>query len=338
MRYLATSVVLVAICGCGEKKEPVTTGEGMKIRQSIIQEASKVPEAKVLLADFIKNKRVFVLMEKDGRDEEVFAQFYGNGTYQNGVLSEGEAVTTDAPDMKGTYEVDGLAITFTSEEGKEILLDSPAPELSRGDKLTLTQEDGSQEILLVTRVEEAGIVKVVNSSFGKAPETDDPGAEPFLGEATSTDAAIGFIAGGDVASFRAYLENGGDVNGQDKDGNTLLAVAAAYGRSEIAKTLIAREAALDRKNKDGSTPLHSAAFLGQVGIVKLLIDAGADASIRNNTNSTAPESAELAWAEAKGWVELLNAIMYLPLGQALDMDEVKAGRAAAAELLRNVGD
>lgn len=338
MKTAPLIIVLVALCGCGEKKKPVGSGDGVRIAPKSAPEVPGTGEEKSSLAEFIRNKRVFVLMEKEGSDEEVFAQFYGNGSYQAGSMLDGVAVSTDEPDKSGKYEVEGLAITIISDDGTEIMLDSSVPEPARGDKLTLTQEDGSQEILLVTRVEEAGIVKVMAPSQGMLVDKTDPGRiSPQLGVAAA-EAAIGFIAGGDAGSFRAYLARGGDVNGRDKDGNTLVAIASTYGRTEIAKMLIEEEADLDRKNKDGSTALMAAAFLGQVEIVKLLVDAGADASLRNNTNSTALESAQLPWAEAKGWVELLNALIFLPVGQALDMEEVRTGRMAAVEILRNVGD
>ena len=128
------------------------------------------------------------------------------------------------------------------------------------------------------------------------------------------------------------------MNGEDKDGNTLLAVTATFGRSDIAKMLVAAEADLDRKNKDGSTALMTAAFLGEVEVVKLLVEAGADASLRNNTNTTALEAAELSWAEAKGILDFLNALIFVPTGQPLDMEKVKAGRIAAADILKGVGD
>ena len=128
------------------------------------------------------------------------------------------------------------------------------------------------------------------------------------------------------------------MNGEDKDGNTLLAVTATFGRSDITKMLVAAEADLDRKNKDGSTALMTAAFLGEVEVVKLLVEAGADASLRNNTNTTALEAAELSWAEAKGILDFLNALIFVPTGQPLDMEKVKAGRVAAADILKGVGD
>ena len=322
-------ILLVALSGCGEKKKAVGSGNEVPISPEVAPGTPQVIVEEISLAEFIKNKRVYIGVGA----ETGFGQFYGNGTWQSGSVVDGVATTSGGSDEKGRYEVDELTITLISEDGGEDLLDFSSPEPVADDNLTITKETGDQEIVTIIKIEEAGIVQVVSSG-----SKDEKGAKLEQQGESAADVAISFIVGGDAASLRAYLEKGGDVNGVDREGNTLLQVTATFGRSEIAKILVAAEADLDRKNKDGSTPLMTAAFMGEVEVVKLLVEAGADASLRNNDNTTALEAAELSWAEAKGIMDFLNALIFVPTGQPLDMEKVKAGRIAAADVLKGVGD
>tara|TARA_Y100000766_G_scaffold145471_1_gene124999 strand:- start:12 stop:1001 length:990 start_codon:yes stop_codon:yes gene_type:complete len=329
MRKVLLVILLGALSGCGEKKEAVGGANEVPVSPEVTPVTPQVIVEEKTLAEFIKNKRVYIGVGA----ETGFGQFYGNGTWQSGSVVNGVATTSGGSDEKGRYEVDELTITLISEDGGEDLLDFSSPEPVVDDKLTITKETGDQDIVTIIKIEEAGIVQVVSSDSKDEKDADleQPGAN-------AADVAIGFIVGGDAASLRAYLEKGGDVNGEDKDGNTLLQVTATFGRSEIAEILIAAEADLDCKNKDGSTPLMTAAFLGEVEVVKLLVEAGADASLRSNDNTTALEAAELSWVEAKGIMDFLNALIFVPTGQPLDMEKVKAGRIAAADILKGVGD
>ena len=322
-------ILLVALSGCGEKKKAVGSGNEVPISPEVVPVPPQVIVEEKTLAEFIKNKRVYIGVGA----ETGFGQFYGNGTWQSGSVVDGVATTSGGSDEKGRYEVDELTITLISEDGGEDLLDFSTPEPVADDKLTINKETGDQDIVTIIKIEEAGVVQVVSSD-----SKDGKGAKLEQQGESAADVAISFIVGGDAASLRAYLDKGGDVNGVDREGNTLLQVTATFGRSEIAKILVAAEADLDRKNKDGSTPLMTAAFMGEVEVVKLLVEAGADASLRNNDNTTALEAAELSWAEAKGIMDFLNALIFVPTGQPLDMEKVKAGRIAAADVLKGVGD
>ena len=322
-------ILLVSLSSCGEKKKAGGSANEVPVSPEVAPVTPQVIVEEKTLAEFIKNKRVYIGVGA----ETGFGQFYGNGTWQSGSVVDGVATTSGGADEKGRYEVDELTITLISEDGGEDLLDFSTPEPVADDKLTITKETGDQEIVTIVKIEEAGIVQVVSSG-----SKDEKGAKLEQQGENAADVAISFIVGGDAASLRAYLDKGGDVNGEDKDGNTLLQVTATFGRSEIAKILVAAEADLDRKNKDGSTPLMTAAFLGEVEVVKLLVEAGADASLRNNDNTTALEAAELSWVEAKGIMDFLNALIFVPTGQPLDMEKVRAGRIAVADILKGVGD
>ena len=111
-------------------------------------------------------------------------------------------------------------------------------------------------------------------------------------------------------------------------------MAAAFGKTDVAKALIEGGADLDTRNKDGSTPLHAAAFLCYPEIVQALVNKGADKNARNNSGSTALEGVELPWAVAKGIYELLDAILFKPLGAPLDYERIQETRPEIVEILR----
>lgn len=93
------------------------------------------------------------------------------------------------------------------------------------------------------------------------------------------------IKNDDIKTVKKYEE---DINDKlewysdIKTGNcfvpeqSLLSIAASYGRYNIAKYLIQKGAIIDDQDEYGSTPLHFAAMKGHLNIVKLLIENGAD--------------------------------------------------------------
>ena len=143
---------------------------------------------------------------------------------------------------------------------------------------------------------------------------------------------------GDLDAVKQHIAAGTDLNLKDPNpvGNkdTALGMAAAFGKTDVAIALIEGGADLDTRNKDGSTPLHAAAFLCYPEIVQALVDKGADKNARNNSGGTALEGVELPWAVAKGIYELLDAILFKPLGAPLDYERIQATRPEIVEILR----
>ncbi|TGG94344.1 MAG: ankyrin repeat domain-containing protein, partial [Aphanocapsa feldmannii 277cV] len=64
---------------------------------------------------------------------------------------------------------------------------------------------------------------------------------------------------------------GSQLDASDKDGFTLLHLAAEVGQVESIKELLRAGAQLDARNDIGSTPLHVAAQQGQVESIKELL-------------------------------------------------------------------
>lgn len=81
---------------------------------------------------------------------------------------------------------------------------------------------------------------------------------------------------GDTRGVIALLQRGLDVNTTDRDGNTLLMMAARNGNAELAAFLMKNRASLFKFNRNGDDALMLAAFKGDLEIVKALVAAGAD--------------------------------------------------------------
>lgn len=328
MNRLLPLVLSVALLGCGQKDD-VPPGIEKQEQEGAAPsgpgagrdgEGAKVVEQKSL-AEYIKNKRVYVGVGA----ETGFGQFYGNGTWQSGSIVDGVATTSGGPDEKGRYEVNELTITLFSEDGEEDLLEFSSPEPVADDKLTITKDDGGQEIHTIIKVEEAGIVQVASAPSKK--EADAGNLEELLGA----------IVTGELKALEAFLESGGDVNTRepDKERNTLMHIAVLFGQEEAVKLLAKSGADLDLKNTNGTTALISAAFLGKRELVKILLEEEASQDITDNNGMTALDAAAMSWEEAKGIIDFLNLVAFTPLGSPLDPDEVRAGREDCVDILRD---
>jgi hypothetical protein len=145
-------------------------------------------------------------------------------------------------------------------------------------------------------------------------------------------------AEGDLDAVKQHIAAGTDLNQKDPNPNagkaSSLGIAAAFGHTEVAIALIEGGANMNQRDKDGSTPLISAAFLCHTEIVQALLDNGADKNARNNSGSTALEGVEIPWALAKGIYDLLDGILFKPIGRPLDYERIQATRPKIAEMLR----
>lgn len=90
-----------------------------------------------------------------------------------------------------------------------------------------------------------------------------------------------------VAQLAQWAANGGDINAQTEEGNTLLMMASKIGDKPIVKFLISQKPNLDAQNMAGATALMIAAKYGHDHVVKMLLKEGADPMIRNNGGITA---------------------------------------------------
>ncbi|KAK3589737.1 hypothetical protein CHS0354_021059 [Potamilus streckersoni] len=88
----------------------------------------------------------------------------------------------------------------------------------------------------------------------------------------------------EVAEF--LLENGADVNAQDKGGLIPLHNASSYGHVDIAALLIKYNTCVNAVDRWGFTPLHEAAQKGRTQLCALLLAHGADPTLKNQEGQT----------------------------------------------------
>lgn len=87
------------------------------------------------------------------------------------------------------------------------------------------------------------------------------------------------IKHGDLPAVRHYLDRGGDVHGTDRDGWSLLLLAAGEGNTPIIRLLLDAGADVNLTWSDWYTHLVAAAMAGSVKAVKLLLERGANTHI-----------------------------------------------------------
>jgi ankyrin repeat protein len=81
---------------------------------------------------------------------------------------------------------------------------------------------------------------------------------------------------GRTAELVEFLDHGLPVDVADRDGNTLLMLAAYHGHADTVETLVARGADVDRRNDRDQSPVAGAIFKGEESVVRILVEAGAD--------------------------------------------------------------
>ena len=94
------------------------------------------------------------------------------------------------------------------------------------------------------------------------------------------------VNAGDKKAVAYYIKHGEDVNQKDKEGNTLLLIAADKGYTKIVESLIKAGADVN-KDRNKWTPLLAAACKEYEDIIEILIDAKADVNAESNDGWTA---------------------------------------------------
>ncbi|MCL4104737.1 UNVERIFIED_CONTAM: hypothetical protein GTU68_034176 [Idotea baltica] len=137
---------------------------------------------------------------------------------------------------------------------------------------------------------------------------------------------------GNTAAVEQHIAADTDLNAQeDFGGSTPLILTAIFGQPEAAKILIDAGADLEKRNKSGGTALHLASFFCEPEVVQLLLQAGADPSKTNNDQLT---PLGVATIELTSELEFAYRYVYESLGLDFDVDDIAAGRAQVAKLLK----
>jgi hypothetical protein len=95
----------------------------------------------------------------------------------------------------------------------------------------------------------------------------------------------------DNNGLNAVLSKYNFLNGQNKDGDTVLMHATQYNSLDSARLLLAKGAYVDAVNHRNRTALHYAATLGNLELIKLLLSMGANYTLTDDTNMTAVDYA-----------------------------------------------
>ena len=120
------------------------------------------------------------------------------------------------------------------------------------------------------------LTKDMEIAKGRFRESGGFCSDPFLIKSDVTSA----IKGGKVMKW--YLTNGAVV---DRQGNTLLHAAAAFGAvAAVQELLDTTQIEVDTGNENAETPLYKAFQAGHTDVIGLLLDHGASASCRTRQN------------------------------------------------------
>jgi ankyrin repeat protein len=109
---------------------------------------------------------------------------------------------------------------------------------------------------------------------------------------------------GNLAKIHLLLEKGADVNSQDKGGCTPLHDASRSGRLDMARILWDNGADLNCQDEEGRTPLHVASRFGHLDMVRELLDKGANANSQTTGGRT-----PLHVASSSGRLETVRTLL-----------------------------
>ena len=109
-----------------------------------------------------------------------------------------------------------------------------------------------------------------------------------------TDTGDSIAVPSDRLSVQTFLQDATDdfLCLQNDFGQTALHLAVRQDHQELVSFLVTRQLpCLDRANRDGDTPLHYAAAWGRANLAKVLVEGGADLSVQNDHGKTPLEDA-----------------------------------------------
>ena len=151
---------------------------------------------------------------------------------------------------------------------------------------------------------------------------------------------------GDTNSMETYLETGGDIDGPQSWGRTLLIIAAESNQLNMINFLLEKGADPELIAKNGNTVLISASMKGKINVVKLLLEENVNVNGIGSHGSTALHYAAsydrseiiALLLEAGAKIQPLNDFGYTALIKALeDSAQESRGISKSTEILFEAG-
>ena len=173
--------------------------------------------------------------------------------------------------------------------------------LSAGANLEEADPNGRTPLRLAVMGNDLPLVKALIDAKASLDTQDFTGETPLMSA----------VRHGNVKLVTLLLEKGADSNlatkGKlDKGGDTTpLHVAARYGKTDVAKLLIDRDAKVDKPNRAGVTPLMVAAWQGHEDTAIALMEQGAEVKTAVDAAGQTP----LMYAARGGKLELIKAML-----------------------------
>ena len=113
------------------------------------------------------------------------------------------------------------------------------------------------------------------------------GVDLFAGYEKENALDVAAMMGSEEKLFEAMLEQGTDLNVQNKDGYTVLIWAVEYGKTETVALLLEHGTNIEAKDKRGQTLLMQAGRMGKTKTVALLLERGANIEAKDPFGGTA---------------------------------------------------
>ena len=137
----------------------------------------------------------------------------------------------------------------------------------------------------------------------------------------------GAASAGDLAAIKRHIAEGTDVNELYFETPPLI-WATMMGQTAAAELLLQQGADIKGINREGNTALHLAIFLGHADTAELLIKNGADVSVRNHEGATPIDVLGVPWE----MTEILSKLMGIQLEkERLEAGKAKIREVLRAE-------
>ena len=212
----------------------------------------------------------------------------------------------------GEFRLPLLNISISPKPGRALMW----PHLRDDDLLTPDERTYHEGAPVVAGVKYAAVLMAHRSDFRTRVLSGCPIdpliAHNFARDRTHASPLRMAAAEGRVEMVRRLLASNAPIDGADGNGRRPLHEAATQGHLSTMRLLLDAGADSEATDEDGETPLHSAVIVGQAASVRLLVERGARLDAKNKGGSS-----PLHIAAVKG--QTAAARVLLELGAPVDL-------------------